>query len=144
MGTSKKGAMAKDTVIYMLAKGIEGVVGVVTMSVMTYLFATFQMGLYSTVNIAITTIGMVAIQWLVQSVLRYVNKYDILNQQKEFYSTVFSAWKRVNVGVAITSETAATPTVAGTAKRRYILTASLISLAVASLSPSAQVRSIVG
>ena len=53
MGTSKKGAMAKDTVIYMLAKGIEGVVGVVTMSVMTYLFATFQMGLYSTVNIAI-------------------------------------------------------------------------------------------
>ena len=28
MGTSKKGAMAKDTVIYMLAKGIEGVVGV--------------------------------------------------------------------------------------------------------------------
>lgn len=101
MGTSKKGAMAKDTVIYMLAKGIEGVVGVVTMSVMTYLFATFQMGLYSTVNIAITTIGMVAIQWLVQSVLRYVNKYDILNQQKEFYSTVFSAWKRVNVGVAL-------------------------------------------
>ena len=101
MGTSKKGAMAKDTVIYMLAKGIEGVVGVVTMSVMTYLFATFQMGLYSTVNIAITTIGMVAIQWLVQSVLRYVNKYDILNQQKEFYSTVFSAWKSVNVGVAL-------------------------------------------
>ena len=101
METSKKGAMAKDTVIYMLAKGIEGVVGVVTMSVMTYLFATFQMGLYSTVNIAITTIGMVAIQWLVQSVLRYVNKYDILNQQKEFYSTVFSAWKRVNVGVAL-------------------------------------------
>lgn len=99
METSKKGTMAKDTVIYMLAKGIEGVVGVVTMSVMTYLFATFQMGLYSTVNIAITTVGMVAIQWLVQSVLRYVNKYDILNQQKEFYSTVFSAWLRVNVGV---------------------------------------------
>ena len=82
MGTSKKGAMAKDTVIYMLAKGIEGVVGVVTMSVMTYLFATFQMGLYSTVNIAITTIGMVAIQWLVQSVLRYVNKYDIFKSAK--------------------------------------------------------------
>ena len=40
MGTSKKGAMAKDTVIYMLAKGIEGVVGVVTMSVMTYLFGS--------------------------------------------------------------------------------------------------------
>lgn len=44
MGTSKKGAMAKDTVIYMLAKGIEGVVGVVTMSVMTYLFCDFPNG----------------------------------------------------------------------------------------------------
>ena len=102
MGTSKKGAMAKDTVIYMLAKGIEGVVGVVTMSVMTYLFATFQMGLYSTVNIAITTIGMVAIQWLVQSVLRYVNKYDIFKSAKGIFTLqYFQLGKSVNVGVAL-------------------------------------------
>ncbi len=93
--------MAKDTIIYMIAKGIEGVVGIVTMSVMTYLFATDQMGYYSTVNIAITTIAMVAIQWLVQSVLRYINKYDIAGRHKEFYSTVFFAWFRVNILVVI-------------------------------------------
>ncbi|MGN1318357.1 MAG: lipopolysaccharide biosynthesis protein [Lachnospirales bacterium] len=99
--TNQKGTMAKDTIIYMLAKGIEGIVGIVTMSVMTYLFLTEQMGYYSTVNIAITTIAMIAVQWLVQSVLRYINKYDIENRHKEFYSTVFSAWLVVNIVVVI-------------------------------------------
>lgn len=94
-----KGTMAKDTIIYMLAKGIEGVVGIITSSVMTYLFVTKQTGYYSTINIAITTIAMIAVQWLVQSVLRYINKYDIEGKHKEFYSTVFSAWLAVNVVV---------------------------------------------
>ena len=96
MANVSKGVMAKDTIIYMIAKGIEGIVGIVTMSVMTYLFATDQMGYYSTVNIAITTIAMVAIQWLVQSVLRYINKYDIEGRHEEFYSTVFYSWLKVN------------------------------------------------
>lgn len=99
--TAKKGTMAKDTIVYMAAKGIEGIVGVVTMSVMTFLFATDQMGRYSTVNIAITTIGMVCIQWLVQSVLRFINKYDIANKLSEFYGTVFSAWLTVNGSAAL-------------------------------------------
>ncbi len=95
--SKKKGAMAKDTIVYMLAKGIEGIVGIVTMSVMTYLFATDLMGRYATVNIAVTTVGMVCIQWLVQSCLRYINKYDILGEQESFYSTVVGAWLRVNI-----------------------------------------------
>lgn len=99
MEQNRKGTMAKDTIIYMLAKGIEGIVGIVTMSAMTYLFITDQMGYYSTVNIAVTTIAMVAVQWLVQSVLRYINKYDIAGRHREFYSTVFSAWLAVNVAV---------------------------------------------
>lgn len=103
MANTSKGTMAKDTIIYMLAKGIEGVVGIVTMSAMTYLFATDQMGHYQNINIAITTIGMVAIQWLVQSVLRYINKYDIEGRQDEFYSTVFSSWLKSNVYVTLGS-----------------------------------------
>jgi len=95
--TSKKGTMAKDTVIYMLAKGIEGGVGILTISIMSYLFLPEQMGQYSNVNIAVTTIAMFAIQWLVQSVLRYINKYDIEQQQEVFYTTVFSAWLKVNI-----------------------------------------------
>jgi len=93
----KKGTMAKDTIVYMLAKGIEGVVGIVTMSVMTKLFVEALMGRYATVNIAITTVGMVCIQWLVQSCLRYINKYDILGEQDTFYATVAGAWLRVNI-----------------------------------------------
>lgn len=101
MAGVSKGVMAKDTIIYMAAKGIEGIVGIITMSVMTYLLATQQMGYYATANIAITTIAMVAIQWLVQSVLRYINKYDIEGRHEEFYSTVFYAWLKVNVVVTL-------------------------------------------
>lgn len=95
----KQGPVVKDTVIYMIAKGIEAVVGVLTMSVMTYLFVSEQMGRYSTINIAITTIGLVSIQWLAQAVLRYVNKYDVLGQKDVFFSTVFNAWLKSNVFV---------------------------------------------
>lgn len=95
--SSKKGTMAKDTIIYMIAKGIEGVVGILTMSIMTQLFIPEQMGQYSTVNIAVTTVAMFAIQWLIQSVLRYINKYDIENEQEKFFTTVFTAWLKVNI-----------------------------------------------
>lgn len=97
----KNTVVAKDTVIYMIAKGIEAVVGVLTMSAMTYLFAAKQMGQYSTINIAITTVGLVAVQWLAQSVLRYVNKYEVQGRQKEFYATVFGAWIKVNIIVLV-------------------------------------------
>ncbi|MCI8805074.1 MAG: lipopolysaccharide biosynthesis protein [Clostridiales bacterium] len=95
--SSKKGMMAKDTVIYMLAKGFEGVVGILTLSIMTWLFLPEKMGQYSNVNIAVTTAAMFAIQWLVQSVLRYINKYDIENEQEKFFTTVFTAWLKVNI-----------------------------------------------
>lgn len=95
----KKGTMAKDTLVYMLAKGIEAVVGVLTMSVWSYLFIPEQMGKYSNINIAITTIAMVGIQWLIQSVLRYINKYDLENEHEKFYTTVFAAWLKVNLFV---------------------------------------------
>lgn len=93
----KKGTMAKDTIVYMLAKGIEGVVGILTLSAFSHLYLPEQMGQYSNVNIAVTTIGMFAIQWLVQSVLRYINKYDLENEQEKFYTTVFLAWLRANL-----------------------------------------------
>lgn len=95
--SNKKGTMAKDTVLYMLAKGVEGVVGILTLSIMSYLFVPEQMGQYSNVNIAITTVAMFAIQWLIQSVLRYINKYDVDNEQEKFFTTVFTAWLKVNI-----------------------------------------------
>lgn len=99
----KKGVMVKDTIVYMVAKFTEAVVGILTMSAMTYLFATDQMGKYSTINIAITTIGLVATQWLAQSVLRYINKYEVEKREEEFFNTVFSAWVKANAIVVGTS-----------------------------------------
>ncbi|MCD7905622.1 MAG: lipopolysaccharide biosynthesis protein [Clostridiales bacterium] len=96
---SGKGAMAKDTVIYMLAKGCEGVVGVLMVSAMSRIYVPEQMGIYSTVNIAVTTIAMFACQWLVQSVMRYINKYEMGGRLREFYSTAFFSWVRVNLAI---------------------------------------------
>lgn len=93
----KKGTMAKDTVVYMIAKGIEGVIGVLTVSAFSHLFMPTQMGQYSTINVAVTTVAMVGIQWLIQSVLRYINKYDLENEQEKFYTTTFLAWLKVNL-----------------------------------------------
>lgn len=92
----KKGIMAKDTVFYMLAKLLEGVIGVLTISFMSYIYLPEQIGKYSAINVFVTTVAMVFIQWLVQSSLRYINKYDIENKNSEFYSTIFYAWFKVN------------------------------------------------
>lgn len=97
----KKGKMAKDTVIYMLAKAIEGIVGVLTLSAMSYIYLPEQMGKYSTVNIAITTVAMISIQWLVQSALRYINKYDLENMKEKFFSTIFFSWLKVNLSIGL-------------------------------------------
>lgn len=94
---SKKGMMAKDTIIYMIAKGIEGIVGIFTISLMSYLYLPEDIGIYSTINIAITTTAMVLIQWLVQSSLRYINKYDLNGGLDKFYSTVFFCWLKINI-----------------------------------------------
>ncbi len=97
MSNTKSQAMAKDTIIYMIAKIIEGIVGVLTISAMSYIYVPEQTGRYSTINIAITTVAMVLIQWLVQSVLRYINKYELDNEQDKFFSTVFFSWFKVNI-----------------------------------------------
>ncbi len=103
MSNTKNQAMAKDTIIYMIAKIIEGIVGVLTISAMSYIYVPEQTGRYSTINIAITTVAMVLIQWLVQSVLRYINKYELDNKQDEFFSTVFFSWFKVNILVFLIS-----------------------------------------
>lgn len=100
---NKNQAMAKDTIIYMIAKGIEGIVGVLTISAMSYIYVPEQTGRYSTINIAITTVAMVLIQWLVQSVLRYINKYELDNEEDKFFSTVFFSWFKVNIIVFLVS-----------------------------------------
>lgn len=100
---SKSQTMAKDTIIYMLAKGIEGIVGVLTISAMSYIYLPEQIGKYSAINIAITTLAMVSTNWLTHSMLRYVNKYEVDNNLDKFYSTVFVSWFKVNFAIIFLS-----------------------------------------
>lgn len=94
--SSNNQKMAKDTIIYMIAKSIEGLIGILTISIMSHIYVPSEMGRYSTINIAITTIAMVCIQWLTQSVFRYMHKYQKEDDKKKFYSTIFVSWIKVN------------------------------------------------
>ncbi len=100
---SKNQTMARDTIIYMLAKGIEGIVGVLTISAMSYIYLPEQIGKYSTINIAITTLAMVSTNWITHAMLRYVNNYKTSNNLNKFYSTIFISWFKVNFFIIVLS-----------------------------------------
>lgn len=100
---SKNQTMARDTIIYMLAKGIEGVVGVLTISAMSYIYLPEQIGKYSAINIAITTLAMVSTNWITHAMLRYVNKYKIENNLNKFYSSIFISWFKINFFIVVLS-----------------------------------------
>ncbi len=89
-------AMAKDTIVYMLAKVMEGLIGVLTISLYTYFFEKSNLGRYTTINITVTTFAMICIQWLSQSTYRYVNDYEKNNKSNIFYSTVVYSWACLN------------------------------------------------
>jgi O-antigen/teichoic acid export membrane protein len=97
--TNTSGGMAKDSVLYMIAKAFEGILGVITLSAVTHIFTEAQVEDYALINIAVTTIAMLSIQWLSQSAGRYLNNYEYENDHKTFYSTVFFAWLKVNFAV---------------------------------------------
>lgn len=98
-GGSHRRAMLTDTLFYLVAKSIEAVVGVVTISLYTYLFAPALYGLFTPLNIVITSGAMLCIQWLSQPAYRYLSEYQLNGRLKDFYSTAFFLWLTVN-GVA--------------------------------------------
>jgi O-antigen/teichoic acid export membrane protein len=96
--------IARDTAIYMAAKVIEGIVGVIAVVVYTYLFIAQQYGRYNIVNLTIVTSAMVVVGWLSQAIMRYINEYKNKAEVDEFYSTTFFIWlKIVSVAVIVAS-----------------------------------------
>ena len=90
---------ARDTVIYMIAKIIEGIVGVVTLSVYTNFFTPSITGTYNMIYTNIQVIAMVLITALLQASVRYVNSYELEGNSKKFYSTVFFSWLILNLAI---------------------------------------------
>lgn len=88
-------SIVKDTALYMVAKIVEGLIGIITITVYTYCFIPEEYGRYNIVNLTIVTSAMIVMQWLSQAIMRYVNEYK--NEEKKFYSTAVFIWLKINI-----------------------------------------------
>ncbi len=92
---SENKSMIKDTIIYMFAKIIEGLVGIITVALYTNYFIPEEYGIINIVNLTIVTSAMIFMSWLSQSAMRYINEY--IKEQSNFYSTIFVIWLKINI-----------------------------------------------
>lgn len=96
---NKSRSMTIDTIVYMIAKIIEGIIGVVTISVYTYCFIPEEFGKYNIVNLTIVTSALIMMDWLSKAIMRYINEYN--NNQVKFYSTIFFLWLKITAFIVI-------------------------------------------
>ena len=101
MSENRKLTIARDTVIYMLAKAVEAVLGFVTLKAYTSYFDTTLYGRYDLVNKCVLIIGPICMLWLQHGVTRYVNTYEAKGEGKSFYSTVFFTWLTIALAVLV-------------------------------------------
>lgn len=91
--------IAKDTIIYLFGKGIEGIVGILTISLYTRFFLPEIYSDYNLITTAINIATVILIGWLTQSGFRYVNMYNSPKKRVLFFSTTFRIWSVVNLCV---------------------------------------------
>ncbi|MFV0440825.1 MAG: lipopolysaccharide biosynthesis protein [Lachnospirales bacterium] len=99
LDTSKK-HMFSDTIIYLIAKLIEGVVGIFIVSRYTYYFSEIAYGRYITLNTTIQIVAAFSMLWLSQSMYRFFKEYEEKNKLTQFYTTSFFIWLGVNLIVS--------------------------------------------
>ncbi len=93
---SEKRNMLSDTFIYLIAKFLEGIIGIVTISSYTYYFSEIAYGKYITINTTIQIVSAFAMTWLAQSMYRYYVNYKDEDKLEEFYTTSFVIWFVIN------------------------------------------------
>lgn len=86
-------SMTLDTILYIFAKVIEGIIGVITVTAYTYCFIPEDYGKYNIINLTVVTSSMIIINWLVQAIMRYINEYE--SDEDCFYSTIFFVWLKI-------------------------------------------------
>ncbi len=94
-----KKTMVKDTLLYLPARVIEGLIGLVTITLYTRFFAPEVYGYYGLVTTTINISSFLLVGWLIQSVFRYVNAFDSNKKRILFYSTSFTLWLCTNAVV---------------------------------------------
>jgi len=95
--------MAKDTFLYLPAKAIEGIIGIVTISLYTRYFRPEEYGNYNIAVVTVSIVALVLLGWLFQSAYRYINSFTGEENIKAFYSTVFVGWAIISVLVVAIS-----------------------------------------
>ncbi len=100
---NEKKNMISDTFIYLIAKFLEGIIGIVTISKYTYYFSEVAYGRYITINTTIQIVSAFAITWLSQSMYRFFKGYKDENRLDEFYSTSFFIWLGINSIISIST-----------------------------------------
>ena len=92
---------AKDSLIYLPARVIPAIVGIVLIRILTTIFTPAEYGYY---QITLTTFGLIrvfSIIWLSTSVARFFLGYRTKSQENIFYSTLFFSTLVTAFGVAI-------------------------------------------
>lgn len=92
--------MMSDTFVYLIAKFLEGIIGIVTISSYTYYFNEVAYGQYITINTTIQIVSAFATVWLSQSMYRFYKKYQDEDRMNEFYSTSFVIWFVINLVIS--------------------------------------------
>ncbi|NLL71244.1 MAG: oligosaccharide flippase family protein [Epulopiscium sp.] len=92
----KKRGMAKDTLVFLIAKMLEGVLGILALSLYTRYFDPYDFGQYTLINTTVMTMEAFFLGWLMHSVFRYFDSSERNEQLPAFYSTSFFAWLFVN------------------------------------------------
>ncbi|NLO40260.1 MAG: oligosaccharide flippase family protein [Ruminiclostridium sp.] len=91
-----KKIMVKDTALFLPAKIIEGLIGLVTITLYTKFFVPEIYGYYGFITTTVNIMSFLLLGWLIQSVYRYVNSFDGGKKQVLFYSTSFTLWCSIN------------------------------------------------
>jgi O-antigen/teichoic acid export membrane protein len=96
-----KKTMVKDTLLYLPARLIEGLIGLATITLYTSFFAPEIYGYYGLITTTVNIGSFLLLGWLNQAVYRYVNAFEGKKRGSLFYSTSFTLWLCSNVIVVI-------------------------------------------
>lgn len=95
--------MAKDTLIFLPAKLLEGLITMFTTAFYTDLFETAAYGRYQIINTNVLFIYLISLGWLLNSAVRYVGDAGSRENKKTFYSTVSVCYLTISAAAVVIS-----------------------------------------
>lgn len=90
---SVKKTMALDTALYLPAKAIEGIMGIIIINIFTtYFFKPDVIAGYSFGTTLVNMVNLILMGWISQSSTRYVSHYQNNGEESDFFKTIITIW----------------------------------------------------